>query len=112
MRLLLDENLRGKLGGLFAPEMEAVTISRQGWRGKDNGDLIASAQEEFDALVTMDQGIPHQQNLEGIKLVILLLQAPSNRLTDLATLVPEAKEALRRARPGEVLQVPDPNPPR
>jgi hypothetical protein len=27
-----------------------------------NGELIEAAQREFDALITMDQGIPHQQN--------------------------------------------------
>lgn len=108
MRLLLDENLPSKLVRLFAPETEAFTIARQGWRGKDNGELIRLAQREFDALVTMDQGIPHQQNLEGIALVILLLEAPSNRLIDLAPLVPEAKEALSSARPGDVLRIPAP----
>ncbi len=109
MRLLLDENLPDKLVRLFAPEMEAVTIARQGWRGKDNGELIALAQKEFDALVTMDRGTLHQQNLEGIEeLVILLLEAPSNRLTDLAPLVPEAMEVLSRAKPGDVLRVPVP----
>ncbi len=54
----------------------------------------------------MDQGIPHQQNLEDIRLVILFLEAPSNRLTDLAPLVPEAMEVLTRAQPGDVLRVP------
>ena len=104
--MLLDENLPGKLARLFAPQMETVTIARRGWRGIDNGELLAMAQEEFDALVTMDRGIPHQQNLEGIELVILLLEAPSNRLADLAPLVPEAMEVLSRAKHGDVLQVP------
>ncbi len=105
MRLLLDENLPSKLVRLFAPEMTAITIARRGWRGKDNGELISLAEREFDALVTMDRGIPHQQNLEGVSLVILLLEAPSNRLADLASLVPEAKEVLKNASPGDVLRV-------
>lgn len=105
MRLLLDENLPRKLVGLLAPEMDAVTVRQRGWGEKQNGELIELAQREFDALVTMDQGIPHQQNLEGVGLVILLLEAPSNRLVDLAPLVPEAKEVLGRAQPGDVLRV-------
>jgi len=88
--------------------MEAVTVRQRGWGERKNGELIRLAQEEFDALVTMDQGIPHQQNLEGIRLVILLLEAPSNRLTDLAPLLPEAIEVLGRAKPGDVLRVPAP----
>lgn len=112
MRLLLDENLPRKLGALFSPEMTAVTVQQRGWGEKQNGELIAAAREEFDALVTMDGGIPHQQNLEGAGLVILLLEASSNRLEDLAPLVPEAKAVLSRARPGALLRVPTPNPPR
>ncbi len=105
MRLLLDENLPSKLARLFAPEMEAITIARRGWRGKDNGELISLAEREFDALVTMDRGIPHQQNLDDVSLIILLLEAPSNRLADLAPLVPETKDVLKNARPGEVWRV-------
>lgn len=106
MRLLLDENLPCRLARIFAPEMEAVTVRQRGWGEKENGELIRLAQGEFDALVTMDRGIPHQQNLEGVSLVILLLEEPSNRLADLAPLVPEAKEALIEAKPGDVLRVP------
>jgi Domain of unknown function (DUF5615) len=70
MRLLLDENLPRKLIPLLAPEVEAVTVAQQGWRGKENGELIALAEREFDALATMDQGIPHQQNLGEVNLAL------------------------------------------
>jgi predicted nuclease of predicted toxin-antitoxin system len=59
MGLLLDENLPRKLLPHLAPDVEAVTVAQQGWRGKENGELIALAGREFDALATMDQGIPH-----------------------------------------------------
>ncbi|MGH3088938.1 MAG: DUF5615 family PIN-like protein [Rubrobacteraceae bacterium] len=106
MRLLLDEKKDRRIKRFFGDEYEILTVRERGWSGKENGELISLAQREFDALVTMDQGIPHQQNLEGITLAILLLEAPSNRLADLAPLVPEAKEALSEARPGKVLRVP------
>lgn len=73
MRLLFDENMPGD---------EIVTMSRRGWLGKKNGELIRLAEREFDALATMDRGIPHQQNLSGVDLAIILLEAPSNRLAD------------------------------
>jgi hypothetical protein len=41
-----------------------------------------------------------QQNLGEVGLAILLLEAPSNRLTDLTPLVQEAKARLSEARPG------------
>jgi len=105
MRLLLDENLPRRLIPLLAPEVEAVTVAQQGWRGKGNVELIEAAQREFDALATMDQGMPHQQNLKNVDLAILLLEAPSNRLADLAPLVAEAKAALSEAPPSEVVRV-------
>ncbi len=105
MRLLLDEMIPRRLAALFAPEIETVTVRQRGWGEKTNGDLIEAAQEEFDALVTMDRGIPHQQNLTDVDLVILLLEARSNRLEDLVPLVDEAKTALAGARPGEAVRV-------
>lgn len=87
MRLLLDENLPRRLAGLFSPEMEAITVRQRGWAEKENEGLTEAAQGEFDALVTMDQGIPHQQDLMDVNLVVLLLEAPSNRLVDLEPLI-------------------------
>ena len=106
MRLLLDEQLDRRLKRFFSEEHEVVTVRERGWSGKENGDLIQSAQREFDALVTMDQGILHQQNLVGLDLVILLLEARSNRLPDLTPLVAETEAALYGASPGEVVRVP------
>lgn len=81
--------------------------SRSGNEGtaKTNGELLAAAQGEFDALVTMDRNIPFQQNLANVDLTIVLLEAPSNRLADLVPLVDEAKAVLSEARTGEVLRV-------
>ena len=59
MRLLLDEKLPRKLIPILAPEVEAVTVAQQGWRGQENGEMIALVERKFDALATMNQGIPH-----------------------------------------------------
>lgn len=105
MRLLLDENLDRKLKHFFGEEYDVWTVRERGWSGKENGELIALAQREFDDLVTMDQGIPHQQNLADVELVVILLEASSNRLADLVPLVRAAKVALSETRPGEVIRV-------
>lgn len=36
-------NLPGKLTCFFTLEVEAMTIARRGWRGKQNGELIELA---------------------------------------------------------------------
>jgi hypothetical protein len=105
MRLLLDEHLDRRLKRFFGEEHEVVTVLERGWGGKENGELIEAAQREFDALITMDQGIPHQQNLREVDLAMVLLEAPSNRLADLAPLVENVQAVLSGARPGEVLRV-------
>lgn len=60
MRLLLDESVP-RLG----PELvghEVATGQEQGWGGMKNGELLALAAPEFDVVLTVDQGIPIQQN--------------------------------------------------
>ncbi len=100
MRLLLDENIDRKLARFFGDEHDILTVKQRGWVGLENGDLIEAAQEEFDALATMDRGIPHQQNLRAVNLIVLVLEAPSNRLADLTPLIEPAKAALLSASLG------------
>ena len=102
---MLDEQLDRRLKRYVGQEYEVVTVRERGWGSMENAELIEAAQREFDALVTMDRGIPHQQNLTGMDLVILLLEARSNRLADLTPLVEGAEAALSKARPGEVVRV-------
>ena len=42
--------------------------------------------EYFDALLSMDRSLPHQQNLKGLGLRILIIRAPSNRMVHLRPL--------------------------
>jgi len=44
-----------------------------GWSELDNGTLLAAAETEFDAIITTDQSMRHQQNLAGRRLAILIL---------------------------------------
>ena len=99
MRLLLDENLDWRLRrDLPGQTMEYVPFA--GWAGVKNGRLLALAQEQFDVLVTMDGGIPHQQNLARFQIAIIALRASSNRLADTRPLMPHVLAYLPLARPG------------
>lgn len=60
MRVLLDENLPRRLKNLLPPEIEGETVRERGWGSIKNGALLALAQDEFDALLTADQGSPHR----------------------------------------------------
>lgn len=74
MRALLDEQIpRGLARNL--PGHQVDTVGRRGWSGVKNGALLRLMQGEFDALITMDRGIEHQQNLSGLTFGIVLVHA-------------------------------------
>lgn len=61
MRLLLDENLPKRLK--LYPEHEIYTIREKNWNGIKNGDLLKLlVSNNFDALLTFDKNLQHQQN--------------------------------------------------
>ena len=104
MRVLLDENLPEA----FAAELtrhQVSTVRDLGWDGLDNGALLRMASGRFDAVVTMDRGIRHQQNLKHLHLRVLVLRAPSNKVEDLKPLVPRVLAALKTLPRGGVREV-------
>jgi hypothetical protein len=105
MRVLLDENMPRRIKRRFPANVEVVTVSERGWSGKQNGALLRDAAAEFDAFVTTNQGIPHQQNLPLFPIGIVLLEAHSNRLVDLVPLMPKVNEALKTIQPGQLVRV-------
>ena len=62
MRVLLDENLDWRLMRDFDANFQVTTVSRLGWKGKRNGELLQQAAATFDALVTMDNGIASHEH--------------------------------------------------
>jgi hypothetical protein len=71
-----------------------------GWSGLKNGHLLSRAQSEFDVLLTMDQGIPFQQNVSQHRIAVFLLRARSNSLASLQPLIPAIISALRQPQKG------------
>jgi hypothetical protein len=76
-----------------------------GWSGKKNGDLLRLAENEFDALITIDTNLRYQQNLTGRKIAIVLLRAPSNRLAHLKSHFDACEQALRTLKPGDFVEI-------
>lgn len=82
-----------KLKRLLPEGADMVTVQERGWDSKKNGELLASAEKEFDLLITTDRGIPHQQDLSRYDLTVVVLTANSNRISDLE---PHMREVRRR----------------
>ncbi len=107
MRILLDEHVDWRLSRSFGEGFEVETVIRRGWRGKKNGELLELAQAAgFDALLTTDRGIPHQQNLSKFALAVVVLRAESNRLRHLAPPIESSIEKIRAAPAGELTSLP------
>jgi predicted nuclease of predicted toxin-antitoxin system len=102
MRVLLDACVPRRLARDL-PGHEVRHATEMGWSDLDDGPLLAAMAGRFDALVTVDRNLPNQQNLNGRSFAVLLLRAHSNRLTDLARLVPKLRAALKRAAPGQLI---------
>jgi predicted nuclease of predicted toxin-antitoxin system len=104
MRLLLDEcvpkRLKRELRG-----HDARTVQDLGWAGIKNGALLKLASGQFDALLTVDQGIEHEQNLSGLSISVVVMMAPSNDVDDLIPLLPAVEQALAGLTLGVVIRV-------
>lgn len=105
MHVLLDENLDWRLVQYFDAIFQVTTVSRQGWNGMRNGELLERAAAVFDALVTMDRGIEHQQNLRKYTISVVLISAKSNRIEDIRPAMLRVNEVLKEAQPGHVTHV-------
>jgi hypothetical protein len=53
-----------------------------------NGEPLEVASADYDVLVTMDDNLPHQQDLGNYDLAVVILRARSKDLDDLAQLIP------------------------
>ncbi len=105
MRVLLDENVPRKLMYRLTSAHEVTTVPKHGWSGLLNGALLRAADAEFDAFVTIDQGLEYQQNLSGLSLRVVILRTVSNQYEDLLPLVPSILSALDRLGPGMLARV-------
>jgi hypothetical protein len=107
MRILLDECAPRPLKRELA-DYEIRTVVEMGWSGKKNGELLQlMKQEGFTVLLTTDQNLRYQQNLQQAGVAVVVLVAPSNRLPDLIPLISDARNVLNTITSGEVIEVGD-----
>jgi hypothetical protein len=75
-----------------------------GWSGKKNGELLKlMVEERFIIFLTADQNSRYQQNLQEAGVAVVVLVAPSNRLSGLVPLMPSVRNVLATIAPGEVI---------
>jgi predicted nuclease of predicted toxin-antitoxin system len=101
MRILLDECVDRRLARELA-DHQVQTAPQMGWAGVKDGQLLVLAAAEFDIFITVDRNLSFQQNLPQFDIAVIVLQAPSNRLTDLKPLAPKVLAIISTAPKGQV----------
>ena len=104
MRLLLDESVPHRLRRSL-PGHTVRTVVELGWGGIRNGELLARAANEFDALVTVDKNLQYQQNLDTLPITVIVLDAKSNELPYLLPLIPKLEEVLASLLPRTFVRI-------
>jgi predicted nuclease of predicted toxin-antitoxin system len=79
MRILLDESVPERLGALSTGHTWE-SVRQCGWKGLQNGRLLAAASADFDVLLTADKSMECQQNLDQLPMAILIMLAGSHRV--------------------------------
>ena len=103
-RVLLDECVPKRLARRLIGHT-VRTVPQLGWFSRKDQTLLARAQEDFDAIVTVDQNLQFQQRITPEMPMIVVVMAKTNRFTDLLPLVPGVLQALDDIRPGTVVRV-------
>ena len=101
MRIFLDECIDWRLSRDITGH-DVRTARQMGWTAIKNGELLALASAHFDAFVTVDRNLAFQQDVPGLRIAVVVLQAKSNRLNDLRPLMPGLLSKLDSAQQGTV----------
>jgi hypothetical protein len=99
VKVLLDECVDWRLSRDILGH-DVKTARQMGWAAIKNGELLALASEHFDVFVTVDRNLSFQQNLEAYPVAVIVLEAKSNRLSELKPLVPQLLTTIQSALPG------------
>lgn len=102
MKILFDHGtpapLRSRLAG-----HEISTAYEMGWATLSNGDLLAAAEKSFDAFITTDQNLRHQQNLAGRRLAILVL--PTTSWPEIQKHTNQIADSMSALKPGDFIEL-------
>jgi hypothetical protein len=86
--------------------MKFLLSGKKGWKGKTNGELLKLMLDSaFDALLTFDKNLQHQQNFKKYTITVFVLSAPDNTYLTLQKLVPQILTNLSLPLPGGIVEI-------
>ena len=81
------------------------TVQEENWAGVKNGELLRRASERFDVLLTADQRLRYQQNIQQFAIGVVAIETFDTTLEGLRPLLPQINDAIANVKPGTVVVV-------
>ena len=104
MKILFDQGVPVPLSAHLSKHSVETAFGR-GWHVLRNGDLLDAAEREgFELLITTDQNLKHQQNLQNRKLAVIVLMSTSWPRIQLR--IADVVAAVDGANPGDYIEMP------
>jgi predicted nuclease of predicted toxin-antitoxin system len=108
VKLLLDENLPHQLR-LELPGHEVVTAVYMGWSGIENGELLQRAADAgFEAIITNDRGLEHEQNPGSLPVAVVVLLARANTIDAIRPVIPPLLNVIASLPPRSFIKLSSP----
>ena len=104
MRIFIDACIDPRVREAF-PDHEVRTAVELGWHRLKDSALVEFLQDQFDVLVTIDQGFEHQQNLKTLRFGLLIIHVYQNKVKFYRPLFEQMRVAVTQLRPGEVIHI-------
>ena len=103
MRVVLDQGTPAPLRRLL-PGHDVATAFELGWATLTNGEFLAAAEDAgFEAVITTDKNLRHQQSVRGRSLGVLVL--PTTKWPVVREQATRIQSALTELQPGEITDV-------
>lgn len=83
------------------------TVQECGWSSVKNGQLLRTAETEFDVLVTADKNLQYQQHIPKFNIGVVVLALRDVRLPSLRSRLAEIEAAITSVQPGAVIRIVD-----
>ena len=108
MKILLDHNTPHQLRRVLY-DHEVHTAAYLGWSELENGDLLeAAASHGYDVMITCDQGISNEQNLNRYDVTLITIMSGDwTIIRENIRLIRPALETAVRGEPNRVQMMPE-----
>ncbi len=108
MKILLDHNTPHQLRRVLS-DHEVHTAAYLGWSELENGDLLeAAASHGYDVMITCDQGISNEQNLNRYDVTLITIMSGDwTVIRENIRLIRPALETAVRGEPNRVQMMPE-----